>query len=73
MLIVITDGEPQKKSATLSAINLCENSGVEVIGIGVETQVVSALFSENIVISDAADLQKTLFKLMERSLTVSAA
>lgn len=54
-------------------IDLCERSDVEVIGIGVETTAVSGLFQKNIVIDDAAALQRTLFKLMERSLTAFAA
>ncbi|NJS89695.1 VWA domain-containing protein [Edwardsiella tarda] len=72
MLIVVTDGEPQNIPACRSVINLCEHSGVEVIGIGVETGSVSGLFSKNIVINDASSLQHSLFKLMERALTVSS-
>ena len=37
------------------------------IGIGVETNAVTRLFPTNIVIDDAAALQRTLFKLLERS------
>lgn len=73
MLIVVTDGQPQSAPACRSVIQLCEQSDVEVIGIGVETTAVSGLFRKNIVIDDAASLQRTLFKLMERSLTASAA
>ncbi|EGQ8541928.1 VWA domain-containing protein [Vibrio parahaemolyticus] len=73
MLIVVTDGQPQSAPACRSVIDLCERSDVEVIGIGVETTAVSGLFQKNIVIDDAAALQRTLFKLMERSLTAFAA
>ncbi|WP_417652135.1 hypothetical protein [Citrobacter freundii] len=38
-----------------------------------EATAVSGLFQKNIVIDDAAALQRTLFKLMERSLTAFAA
>ncbi|OKO99411.1 VWA domain-containing protein [Xenorhabdus eapokensis] len=73
MLIVVTDGQPQSAPACRSVIDLCERSDVEVIGIGVETTAVSGLFQKNIVIDDAAALQRTLFRLMERSLTAFAA
>lgn len=73
MLIVVTDGAPQNAPACGSVINLCERSNVEVIGIGVETNAVTRLFPTNIVIDDAAALQRTLFKLLERSLTSFAA
>lgn len=73
MLIVVTDGEPNSRAATTSVIDLCESSDIEVIGIGIETHAVNSLFKTNIVIDDASDLQRTLFKLMERSLTGSAA
>ncbi|MND15824.1 von Willebrand factor type A domain protein [compost metagenome] len=73
MLIVVTDGAPQNAPACSSVINLCERSDVEVIGIGVETNAVTRLFPTNIVIDDAVALQRTLFKLLERSLTSFAA
>jgi len=71
MLLVVTDGEPAMASACHAVIGLCEQSGVEVVGIGIETTAVSALFRKHIVIDDVAALQRTLFKLMERSLTAS--
>ncbi|WP_419208035.1 VWA domain-containing protein (plasmid) [Photobacterium leiognathi subsp. mandapamensis] len=73
MMIVVTDGAPNNALACHKAIGLCEASDIEMIGIGIETTAVNRLFNTNIVIEDAADLQKTLFKLMERSLTAFAA
>ena len=73
MLIVVTDGQPGNASATVNVAKLCESSNVEVIGIGVGTNSVASLFSNHIVINDVTDLQTTLFKLMELSLTASAA
>lgn len=73
MMIVVTDGEPSRAAPCKAVIDLCNKSDIEMVGIGVETSAVSSLFSTNIVIDDATDLQKTLFKLMERSLTATAA
>lgn len=72
MMVVVTDGEPNNPRACQAVINLCEQSGVEVFGIGVETAAVNRLFRKNIVIDDATTLQSTLFRLMERALTVPA-
>lgn len=73
MLIVVTDGEPDSTAACQAIIDLCEDSGIETIGIGVESTAVARLFDKHIVINDAAALQRTLFKLMERSLAANVA
>lgn len=73
MMIVVTDGEPSRVAPCKAVIDLCDRSDIDMVGIGIETSAVSALFPTNIVIDDAADLQRTLFKLMERSLTATAA
>lgn len=69
MLIVLTDGEPNSPQATKEVIDLCERSGIDVIGIGIQTSAPTNLFSQSICIDAVEDLQKTLFKLMEKSLT----
>lgn len=69
MLIVLTDGEPNSSQATKEVIDLCERSGIDVIGIGIQTNAPATLFSRSICIDAVEDLQKTLFKLMEKSLT----
>ncbi|KGH30895.1 VWA domain-containing protein [Comamonas testosteroni] len=69
MLIVLTDGEPNSSKATKEVIDLCERSGIDVIGIGIQTNAPATLFSRSICIDAVEDLQKTLFKLMEKSLT----
>ncbi|MFC6674307.1 VWA domain-containing protein [Marinobacterium aestuariivivens] len=73
VMIVVTDGQPNRVAPCQAVIDLCERSEIEMVGIGVETSAVSSLFQKNIVIDDAAELQRTLFRLMERSLTASAA
>jgi nitric oxide reductase activation protein len=73
MMIVVTDGEPNRVAPCKAVIDLCERSDIDMIGIGIETSAVTSLFQKNIVIDDATDLRRTLFKLMERSLIVTAA
>lgn len=73
MIIVVTDGQPSGVASCKAVIDLCDRSDIDMVGVGIETSAVSALFKKNIVIDDATDLQRTLFKLMERSLTATAA
>lgn len=73
MLVIVTDGDPDDARATQSVIDLCERSGVEVIGIGVGSAAISYYVDNHVVIGAVEDLQKTLFRLMERSLTAVAA
>lgn len=73
MMIVVTDGDPDCVDSARSVIGLCEQSGFDMVGIGICTTAVTSLFKKHIVINDAADLQRTLFRLMERSLTASDA
>ena len=73
MIIVITDGAPNNEKSCKNVIDLCESSGVEMIGIGINVPFINRFFSNNILINDVNDLKKTLFKLMEKSLISPAA
>lgn len=73
MMIVITDGEPNYDGPTKAVIELCENSGYDIVGIGIATTAVASLFKKHIIINDATDLQRTLFKLLEGALAPSVA
>lgn len=73
LIIVITDGAPDNRAATASIIDLCENSDFEVFGIGIGKTPVDQLFSRNTSIERPEDLQRTLFKLMERTLALDVA
>ena len=69
MIMVITDGEPNNKPATKAAITLAEESGMEVIGVGIETLANARLFNRHIVINKIDDLCQSLFGLMGDCLT----
>lgn len=64
MLIVITDGKSSNEPATRSVIDLAEQSGMDVIGIGIETLANERIFSRHIVINKVDDLCQNLFRLM---------
>lgn len=71
MMVVITDGSPNNPASCPPIIKLCEDSSVDMVGIGVGTDSVKRYFSKSIVIEDCADLKSTLFALMEQSLTAA--
>jgi cobalamin biosynthesis protein CobT len=71
-IIVITDGEPDNAAACHAVLDLCRNSGIEVMGIGVNHKV-DQFFNRHIMIDSIDELRATLFKLMREQLTVDAA
>lgn len=54
-------------------IDLCENSGIEMVGIGINTSRVEAFFNRSIMIENVGELRSTLFQLMRDKLTIEAA
>lgn len=70
IIIVITDGKPNHRSEkkTHTAIDLCINANIEMIGIGIGVESVADYFENHIVINDVSDLQNTLFTLMQNKL-----
>lgn len=73
ILIVITDGDPDNDLACRKVLELCGNSAIETIGIGICHSRVAKLFENNIVINSVEDLGKTLFRLMRETLVDQAA
>jgi cobalamin biosynthesis protein CobT len=73
ILIVITDGDPDNDVACRKVLELCENSAIETIGIGICHSRVALLFDNHIVINSVEDLGKTLFQLMRDTLVDQAA
>ena len=68
LIICITDGQPNDIPATKEVIGLCNASGVETVGIGIETDHVTTLFRRAVTIQSAAELRGTLFELLGNSL-----
>jgi len=68
MIMVITDGVPNNTDSCEEVIKLCEDSAIEFIGVGIETNSVKHFFKNNMVINDVCSLQKNLFKMIEDNL-----
>ncbi len=64
MLIVITDGIPDDENSVKNFIKLATNSGVEVIGIGIQADYVKKMFPVAAVIDEPSDLRSALVSLI---------
>jgi cobalamin biosynthesis protein CobT len=70
MVLVVTDGQPDNLGSCQQVVQLCQRSGIEMIGIGVGTGAkVGGLFASSIQIESVNDLKHTLFQLMSDALT----
>ena len=73
LMMVITDGHPDNQAACTTVIDLCHNSGIETVGIGIRHDGVKKLFERSIVIDSVEQLRSTLFELVREKLTAQAA
>jgi hypothetical protein len=72
--VVLTDGEPNGGVASCSPIvNRMSLSGIEVLGLGIETMRFPNLFPRFEVVHNARDLESALFKLLQTTLLRKAA
>lgn len=68
MLVVCTDGAPDRVEDVRYIVDRAQASGIEVIGIGIGTPAVLGLFPTATVIRDVMDLKKALFEIAKRAL-----
>jgi cobalamin biosynthesis protein CobT len=67
VIVTLTDGAPNHFASALDLVQRASSSGIELIGIGIQTDV-SALFPVAIRIDDITDLKRELFRIAERLL-----
>lgn len=65
ILVVVTDGEPNKGSPIRESLALAERCGVEVLGIGIKAHSIASLIRQSVVISDVSELKAVLFDLLK--------
>jgi nitric oxide reductase activation protein len=73
IILVVTDGQPDDSDSARQIIQRCLQSGIEMIGLGIESQAVKALFPNWCVIQDLEQLVPALFKVLEQKLTRNSA
>jgi len=73
ILMVITDGRPNNIAHVKDMVRRCDESGIEIVGIGIREAGVAALYPTALVIQDVADLKRALFDVMRDKLIGAAA
>lgn len=71
IVVVLTDGDPDDPQAAQEVIDLYSRTGIEIVGVGIQTMAVS-MFPRHIVINDVSELSGRLQDLLG-DLLVSAA
>lgn len=68
MLIVATDGDPNNRELVARVVRKYVASGVEVIGVGIQTEAVKGLFPTAVVIQTVDELAAALFSVVKTKL-----
>ena len=71
ILLVVTDGKPDSHAATADVITKLEQSGVEVMGLGINIDV-GYLFSKSGRISSVSELAAAIFGMLQETLAKAA-
>ncbi|KZC41153.1 hypothetical protein RHOFW510R12_00815 [Rhodanobacter sp. FW510-R12] len=72
MMIVLTDGEPDSEAEAELAILTAERAGIEVFGLGIQTDAGKGLFRHWLPITDVAELPFVLLNLVRSRLLQAA-
>jgi cobalamin biosynthesis protein CobT len=70
LLLVLTDGMPDSTLAVRDLLGRCRDSDIEVVGIGILTDV-GRLFPVAVEVAEVGDLKRTLFRVAERLLVAA--
>ncbi|MBZ0134339.1 MAG: VWA domain-containing protein [Rhodanobacter sp.] len=73
IMIVLTDGEPDRREQTLAAIASAEQEGIEVFGVGILTASVEHLFRRSTVITTLDELPDRLVSMVRDEIVQSIA
>ncbi len=73
IMIVLTDGEPDRREQTLAAIASAEQEGIEVFGVGILTASVGHLFRRSTVITTLDELPDRLVSMVRDEIVQSIA
>lgn len=71
ILLVVTDGQPDRSDAAAEVIGRLEASGIEVLGLGINVHV-GALFASSASIDDVGGLAVAMFGLLQERLAKAA-
>lgn len=73
IILCLTDGKPTHTARAIEHIQACEKSGIDVFGIGIQTNATKNIFSRQVVINNLGDLPSKMFELIGNELLSSLA
>jgi nitric oxide reductase activation protein len=65
LVLVLTDGRPDDRKGAQRILGLCQDAGIETIGVGIAIDV-GALFPTAVTVNALGELRQALFRLAER-------
>ena len=73
VLMVIGDGAPNDYAAADAVLQMCDNSGFDLVGLGIRTDALARLIDTSVRIDDISELQEAMFRLSREAIVASAA
>lgn len=73
IMLVVTDGDPDRVESCRNTIRIVSNCGVEMMGLGVMSQSVVGLFPVHAVIDNTNQLATAMFGMLQSALLMKAA
>lgn len=68
IVFVVTDGYPDEPETTKETITVAQGMGMEVLGIGINTPIISSIIPISETITDIHELTSTMFRLLQQTL-----
>ena len=69
IVLVVTDGYPDDPETTKETITVAQRMGMEVLGIGINTPIISSIIPVSETIADIRELAPAMFRLLQLTMT----
>lgn len=73
IMLVVTDGDPDRVESCRDTIRIVESCGVEMMGLGIRSESVTGLFPVHAVIDNPSQLASAMFGMLQSALLPKAA
>lgn len=68
IVLMVTDGYPDEPETTKETITVAQRMGMEVLGIGINTPIISSIIHVSETITDIRELAPAMFRLLQQTL-----
>ncbi|WP_294447914.1 VWA domain-containing protein [uncultured Mailhella sp.] len=69
VMLVVTDGYPDDPETTKETITVAQRMGMEVLGIGINTPIISSIIHVSETITDIRELAPAMFRLLQHTMS----